>query len=252
MKNVVKTEILNTETGILNEFENFYSNVELLNINSNEIYDFIEIYDLIKGECPEEILYSPEFWCAKFSHKSQEYYIAADGEMGSSGTYFLAEIREYYTKDDEEPEYDMFVEGVADAVYFMLYDTEEFAEMWLIDSELYDSQDLTMMDSYVEKNANLDKIFSELDEKFIIEGKWNIAEYIEYSIEANEYDYYRVEDTRLLRALNNNLITYAKENFNYEIDCAERIVEFLTKTSKEISYLYIFENDKWTVERLKS
>ena len=83
--------LVNIETGKLNEFENFYQDVDFQNYGSQEVYDLIE--NELSDEI-EEIKNSPEFWCAEFVNPfdNETYVIAADGETTSSGMYVVAKI----------------------------------------------------------------------------------------------------------------------------------------------------------------
>jgi len=85
--------LVNIETGKLNEFGNFYKDVDFQNQGSQEVYDLIEkeLSDEI-----EEIKNSPEFWWSEFvnSFDNETYVIAAAGESTSSGMYVVAKITE--------------------------------------------------------------------------------------------------------------------------------------------------------------
>lgn len=82
--------LTNFETGKLNEFGNFYQNVDFENLGSQEVYDLIE------KELSDEIKNSPEFWCSEFvnPYDNETYVIAAAGETTSSGMYVVAKIVE--------------------------------------------------------------------------------------------------------------------------------------------------------------
>jgi hypothetical protein len=86
-------KLVNIETGKLNEFGNFYQDVDFQNQGSQEAYVLIE-KEL--SEEIEEIKDSPEFWWSEFvNHSDNEtYVIAADGELTSSGMYVVAKIKE--------------------------------------------------------------------------------------------------------------------------------------------------------------
>ena len=72
-----------TSTGFLNEFENFYGNVEF-DYNNHEAYEVCESF------FQEDLdLQDDEFWCAKFEANGNTYFIGANGSLTSSGTYAL-------------------------------------------------------------------------------------------------------------------------------------------------------------------
>nr|WP_298672122.1 hypothetical protein [uncultured Prevotella sp.] len=77
--------IKNITTGVLNEFKNFYGNVEIDSDKSQEAYDLLE--DEI-----DELKNSPEFWTGEFEKDDKKYAIAGDGDLTSSGEYVIAEI----------------------------------------------------------------------------------------------------------------------------------------------------------------
>ena len=85
--------LTNIETGKLNEFGNFYQNVDFQNQGSQDVYNLIEkeLSDDI-----EDIKDSPEFWWSEFVNPfdNETYVIAADGEATSSGKYIVAQIVE--------------------------------------------------------------------------------------------------------------------------------------------------------------
>ena len=85
--------LTNIETGKLNEFGNFYQNVDFQNQGSQEVYDLIEkeLSDEI-----EEIKDSHYFWWSEFvnPYDQETYVIAADGEATSSGMYVVAKVIE--------------------------------------------------------------------------------------------------------------------------------------------------------------
>lgn len=83
--------LVNIETGKLNEFGNFYQNVDFQNQGSQEVFFLIEkeLSDEI-----EEIKNSPEFWWSEFVNDNKTYVIAADGSTTSSGMYVVAEIKQ--------------------------------------------------------------------------------------------------------------------------------------------------------------
>jgi len=83
-------KIKNITTGILNEFKNFYGNVE---IDENETQ---EAYDILEDEISDEMKASPEFWAGEFTKDGKRYAIAGDGALTSSGEYVLAEIEKTY------------------------------------------------------------------------------------------------------------------------------------------------------------
>lgn len=122
--------------------------------------------------------------------------------------------------DYNEADYD-YVEGPAFGIYYA--DDEgirEFTNYVEIDGDIFLQNELTTISDYVAKHGKVEQIIIDLltagdSLRFIREGNWNIADYIEHSIEANEYDFYRHEDGKLLSALNQNLIEYARANFDY-------------------------------------
>jgi len=73
-------------TGVLNNFNLFYGNVEFYNDGSEEVYEALKDY------ASKEMLKSAEMWTATFEYKKKEYGIMGDGEMTSSGHYLLAEV----------------------------------------------------------------------------------------------------------------------------------------------------------------
>ena len=75
-------------TGVLNNFNLFYGNVEFDNDGSEEVYEALKDY------ASKEMLKSPEMWTATFEYKDKEYGIMGDGEMTSSGSYILGEIED--------------------------------------------------------------------------------------------------------------------------------------------------------------
>lgn len=77
---------LQITTGKLDEFKNFYGEVEFYNHNEKEVYD------LLKDEASTEMLQSPELWCAIFDYDNKKYAIIAAGELTSDGDYVVAEI----------------------------------------------------------------------------------------------------------------------------------------------------------------
>ena len=79
-------EITKITTGVLNNFNLFYGNVEFYDDGSEEVYDELKQY------ASREMLKSAEMWTAKFEYKDKEYGIMGDGEMTSSGRYILGEI----------------------------------------------------------------------------------------------------------------------------------------------------------------
>ena len=88
-------------TGKLNEFENFYGEVEFYN------HGKMEIFNLLKDEASLETLSSPELWFAMFNHKNKKYGILANGELTSDGNYIIGELvmktyRVYYNQGNLE------------------------------------------------------------------------------------------------------------------------------------------------------
>lgn len=85
--------LTNIQTGKLNEFGNYFQNVEYLNQGSREVYNIIE--SELSDEI-EDIKESYEFWWSEFidPFDNKIYVIAADGEATSSGKYVVAEIEE--------------------------------------------------------------------------------------------------------------------------------------------------------------
>jgi len=81
-------EITEITTGVLNNFNLFYGNVEFYNDGSEEVYEALKQY------ASKEMLKSPEMWTATFEYKNKKYGIMGDGEMTSSGSYILGEIIE--------------------------------------------------------------------------------------------------------------------------------------------------------------
>jgi hypothetical protein len=79
-------KIKNVTTGVLNEFKNFYGNVDF-NSDASQ-----EAYDLLKDELDNDMKESSEFWTAEFEHENKLYAIAGDGALTSSGEYVVAEI----------------------------------------------------------------------------------------------------------------------------------------------------------------
>ena len=78
--------IKNITTGVLNEFKNFYGNVEIDSDKSQEAYDLLE------DEITAEIKNSPELWAGEFESDGKKYAIVGDGDLTSSGEYVIAEI----------------------------------------------------------------------------------------------------------------------------------------------------------------
>lgn len=83
--------LTNIQFGKLNEFENFFHEVQLINHGSSKILSLIEreISEQIR-----EMEGSPEFWWAEFTYEDKQYVITGDGEFTSSGKYIVAEIIE--------------------------------------------------------------------------------------------------------------------------------------------------------------
>ena len=79
-------EITEITTGVLNNFNLFYGNVEFDNDGSEEVYEALKDY------ASKEMLKLAEMWTATFECKKKKYGIMGDGEMTSSGSYILAEI----------------------------------------------------------------------------------------------------------------------------------------------------------------
>ncbi len=84
--------LTNIQTGKLNEFGNFFQNVDFFNQGSKYTLSLIEkeLSDDI-----EDIRDSPEFWWCEFIDVCTDvkhYVIAADGACKSSGKYVVAEI----------------------------------------------------------------------------------------------------------------------------------------------------------------
>lgn len=72
-----------TTTGVLNEFINYYGKVKF---NHNDPAAF-EVCESFMSEDVE--MDAPDFWCASFVKDGKTYFIAANGEMTSSGRYAL-------------------------------------------------------------------------------------------------------------------------------------------------------------------
>jgi hypothetical protein len=85
--------LINIQKGSLNEFGNFFQNVEFSNQGAQDVLELIKTE--IKNEI-EDIQDSPEFWWAEFKdpYDGKNYIIAADGGATSSGKYVVAEIDE--------------------------------------------------------------------------------------------------------------------------------------------------------------
>ena len=79
-------DYLQITTGKLDEFKNFYGEVEFYDHNEKEIYDLLE------DEASTEMLQSPELWCAIFDYNNNKYAIIAEGELTSDGDYVVGEI----------------------------------------------------------------------------------------------------------------------------------------------------------------
>ena len=82
------TKVKSFTTGVLNNFNLFYGNVEFYDDGSEEVYDELKQY------ASKEMLKSKEMWTATFDYKEKKYGIMGDGEMTSSGSYILGEIIE--------------------------------------------------------------------------------------------------------------------------------------------------------------
>ena len=81
-------EITEITTGVLNNFNLFYRNVEFENDGSEEVYEALKDY------ASKEMLKSAEMWTSTFNYKEKKYGIMGDGEITSSGRYILGEIIE--------------------------------------------------------------------------------------------------------------------------------------------------------------
>ena len=79
-------KIKNVTTGVLNEFGNFYGDVEI------EHDKLEEAYDLLEDELDDDMKNSPELWAGEFESGCKRYAIVGDGAMTSNGEYVVAEI----------------------------------------------------------------------------------------------------------------------------------------------------------------
>jgi hypothetical protein len=85
--------IKNITTGALNEFKNFYGNVEIDSDASQEAYDLLE------DELDDDMKNSPELWAGEFEIDGKRYAVAGDGALTSDGEYVIAEITDEKTYD---------------------------------------------------------------------------------------------------------------------------------------------------------
>ena len=81
--------LINIETGILNEFRNFYPEVEIDEaLAANEIF---ELSNLFKDE-GYKMEDSESNWIGKFDHHGKQYAIMGDDSLTSSGRYVMGEL----------------------------------------------------------------------------------------------------------------------------------------------------------------